>query len=198
MSLIRTIQSIKNQTDSHWKLIIVFDGIDQIHQDILNESNDDRIILKQVEKQEHRSQIRNIGIALADTPWVSFIDDDDTISNDYIEKLRNEEKTNECIDCVIFRQYFGDSKFEILPKLNCKSLKCGKVGISFAVKRKVFDTIQFKNTYPFIEDFKILKTIHINQFNIVVCPHVCYFSRREPFDSSHLIGHRVLNPEFIY
>src|SRR3954466_11788570 len=57
-------------------------------------------------KHEGPSVIRNKLIQKAETDWVSFLDDDDTVTPDYVERLTRELEMSPDADCVIFKEYF--------------------------------------------------------------------------------------------
>jgi len=82
------IDSIVNQTDPAWELILVDNGSTDSGGKICDEyaKNDSRI---QVVHQENKgpASARNIGLKKAVGQWISYIDSDDWIETDYIEKL---------------------------------------------------------------------------------------------------------------
>ena len=88
-SLKFSIESLLNQTNSNWKAIIIFDGV----KNNLN-INHEKIITYEIEKKgssiNQASEVRNYGISKANSEWIAFLDDDDTISNDYVEIFYNE------------------------------------------------------------------------------------------------------------
>ena len=88
-TLARTIESILHQTDDRYKLILVNDGstdrTDEICRSYLAEKNDKIRYIP----QENRGLggARNAGMRLIDTPYVSFLDSDDWLMPQYVEKL---------------------------------------------------------------------------------------------------------------
>ncbi|MDE6203377.1 MAG: glycosyltransferase family 2 protein, partial [Lachnospiraceae bacterium] len=88
-TLARTIESILHQTDDRYKLILVNDGstdrTDEICQSYLAEKNDKIRYIP----QENRGLggARNTGLRFVDTPYVSFLDSDDWLMPQYVEKL---------------------------------------------------------------------------------------------------------------
>ena len=71
-----TICSLINQTNSNWKAIIIFDGINPTIW-----TNDNRITMIKCTKlgknKNSAGLVRNYGILLAKTEWIAFVDDDD-------------------------------------------------------------------------------------------------------------------------
>ena len=87
-SLSRCVGSIKNQTYKKWELILVNDGSSDRSGSICNEyaENDERI--KVIHKQNGGSaSARNAGLNAATGDFITFIDADDWIENDGIEKM---------------------------------------------------------------------------------------------------------------
>ena len=148
-TLKNTLQSLKNQTHTNWKAIVIFDGIKPNI-----EENDPRINIIQIEKKgrlNYAGRVRNIGILEVNTEWVAFVDDDDTITENYLEIFENEVDVD--LDVIIFRMLRG---YEILPPLEHLDFVKNFVGISFCVKTRLF-----KNEYLWFnesatEDYDLL------------------------------------------
>ena len=81
-SLLHTIQSLQKQKINAWKCIILFDGIKNTH--FQHFQKDPRITILEISKIGENSSraglVRNIGFDYVDTPWIGFVDDDDTLS----------------------------------------------------------------------------------------------------------------------
>jgi len=183
-TLMRSVQCLFNQTLQNWNAIIIFDGIQP------NISIDDeRITIIQIEKSglgtNQSADVRNKGIYQVQTEWVSFLDDDDTISSNYLELLMQEINNNNP-DVVIFRMKY--SAGIIYPQLDTDNFYDGAVGISFSVKKSIFDS-GFKFYPSTTEDFNFLDTIRSHNFKMIISPYVTYFIRIEPFDAA--TGNRV-------
>ena len=82
------INSILDQTFSDFELILVNDGSQDSSNEICNEfaRKDNRIIVIH-KKNEGVSSARNTGLNKAIGKYVCFVDSDDTVDNDYIEKM---------------------------------------------------------------------------------------------------------------
>jgi hypothetical protein len=99
------------------------------------------------------------------------------------------------IDVIIYRMksYCG----ALCPELSTDNFYNNHVGISFAMKKKIFDDgIQFIPAGN--EDFIILNRIRAeNNYNIMISPYIRYFVRNvskgeiEDFTNNHIIGNRV-------
>lgn len=189
-SLKNSIESLKNQTIKTWKAIIIFDGIKcNINED------DNRVKLVEIEKagRDYNSagDVRNHGMSLVDTEWIAFLDDDDKLSNDYLEIFHKEIELYPYIDTLIFRMKLND---RYVPDLNTNNFYICDVGISFIIKTQIFnDGIKFNPSGA--EDFYYLDNIRKNNYIMMISPYVKYFVREN--STNHLIvnvpkGNRVI------
>lgn len=116
--------------------------------------------------------VRNNLVKQADTEWVSFLDDDDTATPDYVQRLEEEIAAHPEADVIHFRQYHIDTA-HILPVW--PEVEWGNVGISFAVKTKI------ASENPFIEekyeDFCFLKRLQAKGYNIYFSKYIVYHVR---------------------
>jgi hypothetical protein len=175
-SLIIAINSLFNLTKLNWNAIIIFDGVKKN----IN-INDERITIVELEKKEglldkynQAGYVRNIGFSyLKKSDWVGFLDDDDSLSNDYIEKLENEVSLNSSIDVCIFRMIYENNI--ILPGKIDKSINKNRIGISFALKGCITNNIKFSNSQH--EDYFYLKELEYKNYKIVISPYICYYVR---------------------
>jgi cellulose synthase/poly-beta-1,6-N-acetylglucosamine synthase-like glycosyltransferase len=133
-TLEKTIKSLQKQKCINWLAIIIFDDVTPS----IN-INDPRILLimcnKLGEGANYAGRVRNYGMNFVKTNWIAFLDDDDSISPDYVEKF-NEEILNFSTDVIIFRMHFDNN---IMPELDTTDFYKGKVGISFAIKKNIVD-----------------------------------------------------------
>ena len=85
----RCIQSIISQTYANFELILVNDGSTDKSLEICNNyaSRDSRIIVIS-QKKSGVSSARNQGIEIAKGEWITFIDADDFVDNNYIDALK--------------------------------------------------------------------------------------------------------------
>jgi hypothetical protein len=126
-----------------------------------------------------------------DTEWIAFLDDDDCISNDYIETFNNELKLYPSVDLIIFRMYRKyDNK--IYPSLKTDNFYMGAVGISFVLKTSIFKSgLKF---YPSsTEDYNYLDLIRRKKYIIMISPYIKYFVECNVQDDiKNIIGNRVI------
>ena len=123
----------------------------------------------------------------------TYLNENNVESN--TQTTKKEKNPNE-VDVIIYRMktYYG----VICPELSTDNFYNNLVGISFAMKKKIFDNgIQFIPAEN--EDFIILNRIRAeNNYNIMISPYIRYFVRNnipkeeiEDFTNNHIIGNRV-------
>lgn len=84
------------------------------------------------DNREGAGATRNRIIADANTEWLSFLDDDDTVTADYTERLMEEIENHPEADIIYFREFFlWGQVIPLWPHAGW-----GNIGISFSVKRK--------------------------------------------------------------
>ena len=103
-----TIQSLLNQTNPKWECFILYDGVEGKNFD------DPRIKIfnlnklgKKGERHGNAGLVRNEGIKMCKTEWIGFLDDDDTIHEDYVKTLF-EKYTS--YDFVVWRKNYQGSR----------------------------------------------------------------------------------------
>lgn len=107
-------------------------------------------LVKIDENKEGPGIVRNKLIQDAETDWVSMLDDDDTVTDDYVQRLAEEIKAHPDADVIIFREYFiadlmGDDVTEDHFIWREPVIKWGEIGIAFSVKREVALKYPFKS-----------------------------------------------------
>ena len=167
-TLNNSIDSILNQTNKNWKCIIVFDGVKNNFD--INHKN---IEIYEIEKTKgvinQASDVRNYGIQKANSNWIAFLDDDDTIADDYVEIFYNEQQIFD-FDIYIFRMKMEE---RIIPSHLCFDFKICDVGISFVCHKNVFHKIMFKNSHT--EDFEFLDNARKKNYKIIISNTIKYF-----------------------
>lgn len=108
----RCIKSVINQTYKNIEIILVDDGSTDESGDICDEyaKKDNRI--KVIHKKNGGlSDARNFGIDAANGKYISFVDSDDFVTNNYVEVLYNLIKNNDSdISVCIWKNVFEDNK----------------------------------------------------------------------------------------
>lgn len=100
----RLINCLKNQTNKNFEVVFVDDGsTDESYRILLEESkkivNEYRIIQK---KNGGLSSARNIGLKNATRNYVFFMDSDDEISFDFVDKILSTVSSNNFPDTIIY------------------------------------------------------------------------------------------------
>ena len=186
-TLSKTLNCLITQSNPNWKAIVIFDGI---YPTIQNTDPRIRIIESPKLGQGINSAglVRNYGITFADTEWVAFVDDDDNLSRRYVDIFLEESSAYTLADIIIFRmEAYKDC---ILPKFSTETFYFQEVGISFAVKKKVFDEGHVFIPHPG-EDFVYLDEARNKKYNIMISPYVTYFVRNYDKHRCPNLGNRV-------
>jgi len=163
-----TLNSLKMQTDTNWKAIVVFDGVSP------NISNSDpRVAFISIPKKGLAGLVRNEGIRMATTEWVGFVDDDDVLTSDYVEHF-NREKQN--MDVVIFRMKTPENI--IYPPVDHTDFHQNYVGISFCMRTSLSkqENVWF-TSHKVYEDFVLLDSLRSAGKRISISKHVTYLIR---------------------
>lgn len=156
-SLVDAVQSVLNQSDEHWKLIVVGDGVKPTVT-----SDDPRIKWFEDKKHGSAGEIRNVGIHLARTEWVGFLDDDDVLMEDYVKQWCFQHKDHEMLIYQMMNRnnvtggHFPISVFQ--------DVKYGNIGMNFAIKKKhIIEVGGFEAEYPgFNEDWALIEKVTKN------------------------------------
>lgn len=178
-----TLQSLKNQTITNWKAIVIFDGI----KPNIYETDPRITIIKTPIKlgQGYNSAglVRNYGIKFANTEWVAFVDDDDSITPNYVESFLSELWLDP--DVIIFRMTLDD---RVCPSIDSTNFFIKDVGISFAVKTELVSKFIF---IPSIEeDFEFLDKVRLKKYKIVLSPYITYTVNQFNTINIQLMGKR--------
>lgn len=177
-TLLNTIESLKNQNNNNWKAIIIFDGC----KNILDENYiNDQISFYEIEKTKcvinQASDVRNYGLQFVESNWIAFLDDDDTISNDYVEYFFKQKNIFN-FDLFIYRMINQDLK--IFPSLLSRDLIPCDVGISFIAKKDIFEKIKFENSH--CEDYDFLNLVKKYNYLILISNTIKYFVKSTYID----------------
>ncbi len=172
-TLQKAIQSLVDNESKIWKAIVVFDGIPILsfpHPSILS------ISIPKVGFKNCAGDVRNKGIKLVTTEWIGFLDDDDTITQDYLYRFQSELDNHPNVDVIIFRMINTDDR--VIPS-HTSHLSIGNVGISFAIKSKIFQnqTIGIKFEPNAYEDFHLLDRVQKLGYKIHISNFITYLVR---------------------
>ncbi len=184
------ISSLLKQTLKDIEIILINDGSNDLTPDILTSFSeiDKRIVLI---NQENKgvSNARNNGLTVAKGEYITFLDSDDWIDNDYIEKLYDAITRNSCDTAVSdmirkrpnsnkYRLHFVEEK--IYTNLNDKikvtrvpacCYLCGKL-----FKKELINNFKFKENVYF-EDMLLLPEVLKKSDKLVTVPNTNYYYR---------------------
>jgi len=125
------LDSITNQSFKDFEVIAINDGSTDSSLNILNEYKNILNIKILSQKNMGVAKAREIGIKNSTSPYITFIDSDDYIDNDYLEKLvYTLECTNTNICCSRFSIHFNIPLINKIP-FNDKKIKLQKVNLVF-------------------------------------------------------------------
>jgi len=164
-TLTRAIASLYKQTISDWRAVVCFDNIKPTI-----ESNDKIFVCRFSGNISgwRAGIVRNFATRFVTTPWIGCLDDDDSVTPDYLEKFQEYSKS--APDIIVFQMMFSPDK--ILPQNAIEMFTTNRVGISFAFRREILNKVQFADMK--CEDVNFLRAARIKGFKVLFCPHICY------------------------
>lgn len=133
-ALNRAIKSLFVQTDKHWTAIVVWDGAKKDAMPVL--LHDYRITHlgtsgKKLGHGNVGALVRNVGLAIAQSEWIANLDDDDTVTPDYVERLKQE---SDGCDLIHFRTRYPDLQSDTRPGRSQTEFRADTVCNSFAFR----------------------------------------------------------------
>lgn len=196
-SLIYSIESLLNQTDSEWKALIILDGIsiNILNNDLMSLLEDERFEVHEIEKIgsniNNAGYVRNYGMSVVeDSEWIAFLDDDDTIASDYIEIFKNEISIYSNIDVYIYRMINNEQR--IIPNLDIVNFKICDVGISFIINYKIYKSgIEFDADGA--EDYLYLNKIRKASYKMMISPYIKYYVRNFEYEVKDIGKRGMIN-----
>lgn len=110
-----TIESVINQTYANWEMIIVDDGSKDNSVEVIKSycQKDERIKLFQHENGVNKGLVETIKLAIQKTSsqWIVFLESDDIITPEYLEKKLNIIENNAEVGFIFNDvEFFGDEK----------------------------------------------------------------------------------------
>ena len=190
-TLARAVDSVMEQTTVNsniWKIIIIFDGIEP---NLIGDKyiNHPQIMIQSCPKMgtgvNSAGLVRNWGMQYVETEWTAFLDDDDVIGPNYIDRFM--EEMNGDLDVLIFRMKLGD---RVVPSLTTNNFFLCDVGISFILKSHLFLERGFVFQADGAEDYLYLNKLRENNCKIVISPYIQYFVKDAKMDGD-VCGNRV-------
>ena len=165
--ILSTIKSIKNQTYTNWKLIIIDDCSNAKTKKILKKfNNNKKIKIFWLKKNRGAAYCRNLAIKKSRSKYLAFLDSDDVWEKNKLKlQLKFMEKNNYCFTYTYYKTFGLKSKKVKTPKkFNFDDFtKNTSIATSTMIlKRDIIKNIRFTKTL-ICEDYffkcKILKKI---------------------------------------
>lgn len=189
-TLKNSLLSLISQVDDEWECHVGFDGLkkDEVSPDIL--VDDPRIIYHYFEEKRGQNfawhpgagGVRNELMRLADGEWYAFLDDDDTLSREYVYSFNQHLNDNPLMDMMIFRMIYhtryGYPPGFMVPQIEIDdpyTLGVGQVGISFCVKKEFIDRTGVSFATSSLEDLNYVEQFVQNDAHIVLSDIVGYY-----------------------
>lgn len=175
------LDSVLNQTFKDFEVIAINDGSTDSSLEILKEYEGkfkDFTIINQENKGLGKT--RNIGIKTAKCEYISFLDSDDFITCDYLEKLYNLIKNNDAdISCCNFKIY-SKNRLNFDMPLASKSCICTK---EKALKKLILDVSIHHFSWGKLYKRSIFEDNNIEFYNmyfedVATCPKVFFFANK--------------------
>lgn len=202
-TLKRCIESLLNQTYKNIEIILVNDGSTDNSIDICKLYEEDNRIKIYNKNNGGVSSARNYGIKVANGKFVFFLDSDDTIDNDVIEKLISSYKEKNLIGVNIkiiekeksyilkYNNYYETNEFidNILnEKINCYS--CG-----YLFELEIVEKIMYDEKILFMEDTLFLLTYlqYVSSVNYEKSCYYNYYFVQNSLSNSNNIDNTIKN-----
>jgi glycosyltransferase involved in cell wall biosynthesis len=187
-SLKRSLYSILKQNITNWKAIIIFDGCEPTDLELSLLLDNSRFLYLSIQRLGYEHEIhntagyvRNIGMSLVTTPWIGFVDDDDMILPNYIDRLIEEIRITPTTHLIVFRMIDTE---HIIPQYDITDIILCHVGISFACKTSLFkEGFVFEQSEK--EDYTFIKNIQNAKKKIVISPYITYIVRNSIYNINY-------------
>ncbi len=185
--LTECLESLLKQTYTDFEAICINDGSTDNSLEILNyyQNKDKRIRVFNQENQG-TATAREQGIKNASGRWVAYVDADDYVSPDYLEKLYicAQKENGDAVFCYYYEDWSGALKKHKKKIKNLKIAGLGKfpyiTGASKIARRELFDNVVFAPNCNFGEDSSISMQIALQNPKICILPEYLYFYRQHP------------------
>ena len=207
-SLPRALDSVLNQSVRKWKALVVFHSSIPVlnsytyppqAEEFLLYSKDTRIRFVTYTggiRSNCAGDVRNFALQFVDTDWVAFLDDDDSLSPDYILHLLQETRLNPTAELVSFRMFDKriadpNNPRKVLPEENATDAQRDHIGISFAFKqsRSRYDLFEKSTT----EDFDFIHNFcYVSGRLCILSPYIVYYVKGQKPENRVSAGERTI------
>ncbi|WP_026952178.1 glycosyltransferase [Algoriphagus mannitolivorans] len=169
-TILRTIESIFNQTENDWELIVVDDGSEDNLSELLEKFNSNEFSLIK-KTNSGPSDSRNMGAKVANGKYLAFLDSDDWLAPNWLESFKSTFNANPFDICFCYGALIDEAtgKREDWKKFNrLKShgieFKFNNLVGTFLVKKEHFELSGgFDNKLRYSENLDLLiRLIHLS------------------------------------
>lgn len=181
----KCISSLLTQTYSSYEILLVDDGSNEDVADYCDElSHKDLRIRVYHQKNRGVSSARNLGLEVAEGEYIAFVDADDWVEPDYIEKLLSAIEMNaEMAICNICYDYGKDSNSDLIGS-NLKKVEynksevykellyskeiggflCNKLFKKKFITKRLDESLHYSEDYVFVAEYcrQITKAIYLD------------------------------------
>lgn len=176
-SLVQSLQSLISQDNPNWSAIVIFDGVSHnTVRDLI--AIDKRISYLYIDKQigvsNHAGDVRNYGIKHCKTEWCGFLDDDDSLTTNYVSLFYDTIQKYKEVDVIQWRM--KDKRIGYVPDASGDIRKCN-IGISQSIKTSIL--LEYPFTPSWCEDFDLLDKLNKATKKIIISDKVTYLVRNE-------------------
>lgn len=183
----KAIQSVLDQTYTHWELVIVDDGSTDNTEEVVRKFNDQRIRYFQ-KNHEERSVARNFGIEKSSGLNISFLDDDDYYLAEFLEefnrKIEKEKRPIGYFMCLDYTEINGKKTLSQVKKDHLKNPTemiwiNQRVFNSFVFHKNIFVEFKFIKNCLFGEDLEFLMNVSLKYPFYFIERALCVYCNHE-------------------
>lgn len=197
-----TLQSLQQQIFTQWEAVVIDDGSTDVTVEVVQSFiNKDRRIRIFSQENQGLSGARNSGVAVAKYDWLLFLDADDWIFPDHLERLTDALKKNCSLDIVYCGWTYalpdGEFVFPQFPSLQGDlfvpfTQYCVSVVHTFVVRRSLVRSLgPFNTTMRSCEDWGLWQRIARTGARFGVVNEILAAYRTRP-NSLSRNGHQLL------
>lgn len=207
-SLFHALDSLLSQSVNEWKALVVFhSSISMLEtyalpphaEEFLLYIRDARVQFMTytgVSQSNCAGAVRNFALQFVSTNWVAFLDDDDTVSHDYVLFFQKEIWLNPNVELVSFRMFDSritdpNNLLKVLPEEQAIDAQRDHIGISFAFRQTQLNSVLFLKSatedYLFIHNF-----CYASGRLCILSPYITYYVKGKQPENRVSAGNRTI------